>query len=70
MSHYDRFFAGAQIGGSSGNVGPLFRTKIHYQRGRGLSDVFRGVFRFIKPFLVSGGKALGNISSLCRAHTF
>lgn len=59
MSQYDRFFAGSQIGGRSSNVGPIYKARIHYQRGRGLSDVFLGLYRFIKPFLVSGSKALG-----------
>jgi len=59
MSHYDRFFAGGQIGGSVSGIGPIYKARVHYQRGRGLSDVFQGLWRYITPYLVSGSKALG-----------
>lgn len=59
MSHYDSYFAGRQVGFGIEDIGPVYRSRIHYQRGRGLSDVFSGLIRFVTPYLISGTKAVG-----------
>lgn len=55
MSHYDAYFLSPQLGGG---IGPLYRTPIYIQRGRGLGSAFRGLLRLIFPSIKSAGTAL------------
>lgn len=60
MSHYDRYFSKRQIGRGVDDIGRVYRApQFHFQRGRGLSDVFGGIIKFITPYLISSSKALG-----------
>jgi len=45
--------------GGSGEVGPVYRASFRVQRGNGIGSFFRGLFRFVKPLLYSGAKAVG-----------
>jgi hypothetical protein len=56
MDHYTRYYLGQSGGGS---IGPLYKASFRYQRGNGLGSFFRGLFRFVKPLLYSGAKAVG-----------
>jgi len=40
-------------------VGPVYRVSFRVQRGNGIGSFFRGLFRFVKPLLYSGAKAVG-----------
>jgi hypothetical protein len=56
MDHYTRYYVGQSGGGS---IGPLYNASFRVQRGNGLGSFFRGLFRFVKPLLYSGAKAVG-----------
>jgi len=45
--------------GGGGEVGPVYRASFRVQRGNGIGSFFRGLFRFVKPLLYSGAKAVG-----------
>lgn len=49
-----------QIGGGGGEVdfGSLFRVTPRIQRGRGIGNLFSGLFRYLKPFIYSGLNAV------------
>ena len=58
-----------QAGGGGGSynynntgIGPIYSTPPHLQRGHGIGNVFGSLFRWIKPILWSGAKALGRES--------
>jgi hypothetical protein len=57
MDQYTRYYVN-QSGGGSG-IGPVYRAIFMVQRGKGLGSFFRGLFRFVKPLLYSGAKAVG-----------
>jgi hypothetical protein len=57
MDHYTRYYADESGGG--GNIGRLYKASFRVQRGNGLGSFFRGLFRFVKPLLYSGAKAVG-----------
>lgn len=63
---YERYFLrhlkSYQSGGSAlhPKVGNLYTTSRKVQRGRGLSDAFGSLFKFLSPYLVRSGRALGN----------
>ena len=40
-------------------MGPVYRASFRVQRGNGIGSFFRGLFRFVKPLLYSGAKAVG-----------
>ena len=40
-------------------IGPVYRARLMLQRGNGIGSFFRGLFRFVKPLLYSGAKAVG-----------
>ena len=40
-------------------MGPVYRVSFRVQRGNGIGSFFRGLFRFVKPLLYSGAKAVG-----------
>ena len=42
-----------------GEIGPVCRASFRIQRGNGIGSFFRGLFRFVKPLLYSGAKAVG-----------
>ena len=42
-----------------GEIGPVYRASFRVQRGNGIGSFFRGLFRFVKPLLYSGAKAVG-----------
>jgi hypothetical protein len=56
MDHYTRYYVGQSAGG--GNIGPLYKASFTVQRGNDLGSFFRGLFRFVKPLLYSGAKAV------------
>jgi len=56
MDRYTRYYAN-QSGG--GEIGPVYRASFRVQRGHGIGSFFRGLFRFVKPLLYSGAKAVG-----------
>jgi hypothetical protein len=56
MDHYTRYYV-VQSGGDS--IGPLYKASFRVQRGNGLGSFFRGLFRFVKPLLYSGARAVG-----------
>ena len=56
MDRYTRYYAN-QSGG--GEIGPVYRASFRVQRGNGIGSFFRGLFRFVKPLLYSGLKAVG-----------
>jgi hypothetical protein len=37
----------------------LFKDTFRVQRGNGIGSFFRGLFRFVKPLLYSGARAVG-----------
>ena len=56
MDRYTRYYVN-QSGG--GDIGPVYRASFRMQRGNGIGSFFRGLFRFVKPLLYSGAKAVG-----------
>jgi hypothetical protein len=56
MDRYTRYYVN-QSGG--GEIGPVYRASIRVQRGNGIGSFFKGLFRFVKPLLHSGAKAVG-----------
>ena len=58
MDRYTRYYAN-QSGGGGGEVGSVYRASFRTQRGHGIGSFFRGLFRFVKPLLFSGAKAVG-----------
>src|SRR5690349_20408018 len=61
MTHYERYFnrGYTQHGSGIGEIGHLYKSSSHIQRGRGLSNVFSGILRFLSPYLIKSGKAIG-----------
>lgn len=57
MDRYTRYYVNQSGGG--GEVGPVYRASFRVQRGNGIGSFFRGLFRFVKPLLYSGAKAVG-----------
>jgi hypothetical protein len=57
MDQYTRYYVNQS--GGCGGIGPVYRASFRVQRGNGLGSFFRGLFRFVKPLLHSGAKALG-----------
>lgn len=56
MSRYEKYYAN-QIGGNVSDY--VYKRRIHFQRGRGLGNVFSSLLSFLRPYIVSGSKALG-----------
>jgi len=56
MDRYTRYYVN-QIGG--GKIGPVYRASFRMHRGNVIGSFFRGLFRFVKPLLYSGAKAVG-----------
>jgi hypothetical protein len=56
MDHYTRYYVGQSGGG--GNIGLLYKASFRVHRGNGLGSFFRGLFRFVKPLLYLGAKAV------------
>jgi hypothetical protein len=56
MDDYTRYYMN-QAGG--GDIGSVYRASVRTQRGRGIGSFFRGLFKFVKPLLYSGAKAVG-----------
>lgn len=44
----------SQAGGNINEIGPLLQLYPSIQRGRGLGNLFAGLFRYLKPSLVTG----------------
>jgi len=57
MDRYTRYYVNQSGGG--GEIGPIYRASFRLQRGNGIGSFFRGLFRFVKPLLYSGAKAVG-----------
>lgn len=55
VDRYRRYFL--QVGG--GDIGPVYRSSYYKQRGRGLGNFFRGLWKFVKPLVTGGIKAVG-----------
>ena len=45
--------------GGCGEIGPVYRASFRLQSGNGIGSFFRRLFRFVKPPLYSGAKAVG-----------
>jgi hypothetical protein len=56
MNRYTRYYIN-QSGG--GEIGPVYKASFRVQRGHGIGSFFKGLFRFVKPLLYSGVKAVG-----------
>jgi hypothetical protein len=56
MDRYTQYYANQS---GSGEIGPLYKASFRVQRGHGIGSSFRGLFRFVKPLLYSGAKAVG-----------
>ena len=56
MDRYTQYYAN-QSGG--GGIGSVYKASFRVQRGHGIGSFFRGLFRFVKPLLYSGAKAVG-----------
>jgi len=56
MDRYTRYYVNPSGGGE---VGSVYRACFRKQRGNGIGPFFRGLFRFVKPLLYSGAKAVG-----------
>ena len=59
MDRYTRYYVNQSGGGGGGEIGPVYRASFRMQRGNGIGSFFRGLFRFVKPLLYSGAKAVG-----------
>jgi hypothetical protein len=60
MDQYTRYYVNQSGGcGGGGGIGPVYRASFRVQSGNGLGSFFRGLFRFVKPLLYSGAKAVG-----------
>jgi len=57
MDRYTRYYVNQS--GGVGEVGPVYRASFRVQRGNGIGSFFMGLFRFVKPLLYSGAKAVG-----------
>ena len=57
MDRYTLYYINQSGGG--GEVGPVYRASFRVQRGNGIGSFFRRLFRFVKPLLYSGPKAVG-----------
>ena len=56
MDQYTQYYINHSGGG---DIGPVYRASFRVQRGNGIGSFFRGLFRFVKPLLYSGAKAIG-----------
>jgi hypothetical protein len=56
VDDYTRYYMN-QAGG--GGIGSVYRASFRTQRGRGIGSFFKGLFKFVKPLLYSGAKAVG-----------
>jgi len=56
MHRYTRYYVNQSCGGQ---IGPLYGATFRMQRRNGKGSFFRGLFRFVKPLLYSGIKAVG-----------
>lgn len=59
MNQYERYFSHAQTGRGVSDIGAVYSAPHRLQRGRGLSDVFSGIFKFLSPYILSSTKAIG-----------
>lgn len=57
LTAYYKNQAGA--GGLGDLIGPVYRGSFHVQQGHGIGSFLSGLFRLVRPVLVSGAKALG-----------
>lgn len=60
MERYVEYFTPLQSGGSNtGKFGKIYSSSYHLQSGRGLSSIFSTLFKYLKPMIISGSKAIG-----------
>lgn len=57
MNKYEKFLLHNQVGAG---LGPYYRSTLQVQRGRGLGSIFSSIYAALKPWIVSGSKALGH----------
>ena len=57
MDRYTRYYVNQSGGGSE--IGLVYRASFRVQRRNGIGSFFRDLFRFVKPLLYSGAKAVG-----------
>jgi len=57
MDRYTLYYVNHSGGG--GEIGPVYRETFRVQRVNGIGSFCRGLFRFVKPLLYSGAKAVG-----------
>lgn len=56
MNKYETYLL-QQVGSG---IGPYYRNSLQVQRGRGLGSIFSSIYQALKPWIVSGSKALGH----------
>jgi hypothetical protein len=56
MDRYTQYYVN-QSGG--GGIGSVYKASFRVLMGHGIGSFFRGLFRFVKPLLYSGVKAVG-----------
>ena len=59
IDQYTRNYVNQSGGGGGSEIGPVYRASFRVQRGKGIGSFFRELFRFVKPLLYSGAKAVG-----------
>src|SRR5215469_948526 len=50
---------GSNRSGGYSTIGPIYSTQPYLQRGHGIGSFLAGLFRFVRPILWSGAKAVG-----------
>jgi len=56
MDRYTRYYVNQRCGGE---IGAVYKSSFRVLGGNGIGSFFRGLFRFVKPLLYSGSKAVG-----------
>ena len=56
MDRYTRYYMNQSCGGE---ISPVYRASFRVQMVNGIGSFFRWLFRFVKPLLYSGAKAIG-----------
>jgi len=56
IDRYTRYYVNQSDGV---DIGPVYRASFRMQKCNRIGSFFRGLFRFVKPLLYSGAKAVG-----------
>lgn len=60
MNMSNRYVQYYQSGGSLRDIGTIYRSSFHNQKGEGIGDFFVTAYRYLNPLLRSGLSVLGN----------